>query len=501
MTVSAGAGARPFLLLRWWPIVALAAIVLALIAMIEPSSHDEGQYVSAAYFVARGLMPYRDFAYLQTPLQPFVYAPLAWLFPGWSLVATRLANAIATALGAALIARTAAVLARRPEAAWWAFVAVLTCDSVLFGASVARNDALPFALFALGLERLFAADRPGVARVAAAGLALALAASTKVSYALPTAAIALMALWHARTGDRARVAALFAGMFVGALPTLIALVLLTRPFLFGVYHYSIDAVIGWQALSGQNIRLGWTRRLREFVLLAMLGPAVWAAIAIGATKGRPGPRPLGVGLWPVALAALIAAVLPMPTYRHYLIPMIGPLVLIGALHADAIRTRLASNRTRGRIGYAILALSMLAGIGRSVVWPVTKPGDRRPIALELAAHEIGRLAQGQSDLAGLDPLLLVDSGIPFDPRFAPGPFLFRAGNVAECADPSLCPVTYAALGAIDRAMPGGILTGTERRAPKAFAGGLDGVLDRWALRHGYRPIALPHGQRLWLSRR
>ena len=56
--------------------LAVLALFVSL-ALIIPSDHDEGQYVAAAHFVANGLRPYRDFPYLQTPLQPYLTAPLA----------------------------------------------------------------------------------------------------------------------------------------------------------------------------------------------------------------------------------------------------------------------------------------------------------------------------------------------------------------------------------------------------------------------------------------
>ena len=53
---------------------------MVLLALIRPLKHDESQYVAAAVLTAHGQMLYCDFAYLQTPLQPFLFAPLAWLF-------------------------------------------------------------------------------------------------------------------------------------------------------------------------------------------------------------------------------------------------------------------------------------------------------------------------------------------------------------------------------------------------------------------------------------
>src|SRR5438270_12884748 len=88
---------------------AFAALMLCLfaIAFIRRLSIDESQYVAATALTARGLLPYRDFAYLQTPLQPFVFAPLRWLFAGHLLLAMRLANAVLGSATVVLVYRTA----------------------------------------------------------------------------------------------------------------------------------------------------------------------------------------------------------------------------------------------------------------------------------------------------------------------------------------------------------------------------------------------------------
>src|SRR4051794_19118216 len=86
---------------------AFAALALWLIAIafVRRLSIDESQYVAATALTARGLLPYRDFAYLQTPLQPIVFAPLQWLFVGYLLLATRLANALLGLLTILLVFR------------------------------------------------------------------------------------------------------------------------------------------------------------------------------------------------------------------------------------------------------------------------------------------------------------------------------------------------------------------------------------------------------------
>lgn len=92
---------------------------------------------------------------------------------------------------------------------------------------------------------------------------------------------------------------------------------------------------------------------------------------------------------------------------------------------------------------------------------------------------------------------MIESGVPFDARFATGIFLFRAGNLAACADATLCPVTFASLDRLARDPPDFILTGFERGADKTFPRGLDGTLDQWAQRSGYRHVDLGNQHGLW----
>ena len=490
-----------------WPWFAAALVLFAALALAMPVDHDEGQYVAAAHFVARGLIPYRDFAYLQTPLQPYLIAPLAWLAHGWLLVAARLANALAVAVAALLLGRTAVRLSGRTIAGPLAIIAVVAIDAVQFGATVARNDALPMLFFAAALERLFAAHQISPRRAALAGLLLALAASTKISYALPTAAAAAMALWHARRADRTQVAALIAGMAVGALPTVLFLAWQTKPFLFGAYHYSIDAVTAWQTLLGTTERLGWGFRLRRLASLLVLGPALLMLVAVALTqwrgRSRTDPRPLGISLSGLLIASLFAAILPTPVYRQYLVPLVPPLILLMALRGEAVIAWLRPRRMLAAFAALVLAGSIFAGFVRSVSSAIRGPAADRPIAIEREAHRIGQLGAqaGGGTIAGLDPLLLVDSGLRFDPRFASGPFLFRAGNLAACRDPALCPLTFANLDRLDQAPPQIIVTGSERKLPPTIRGGLDGTLDRWAQAKGYSATPLGAGRILWTAPR
>lgn len=180
--------------------VFLGAIgVMAALSLLTPLNHDEGQYIAAADLVAKGLLPYRDFPYLQTPLQPILFAPIAWIAPGWMLIASRLTDTICVAVAILLIGQTASALAKDERAGVVAMLLALVTDSVLFAGSIARNDALPLLLLTGALERLYASPgplRPG--RGFVVGLLSAAAASAKISYAFPAAAICAQAMWRAR---------------------------------------------------------------------------------------------------------------------------------------------------------------------------------------------------------------------------------------------------------------------------------------------------------------
>ena len=490
---------------RLWRWFAAALLLFVALALMMPANHDEGQYVAAAHFVAKGLLPYRDFPYLQTPLQPYLIAPLAYVAPGWLFMLARLTNALAMALAALFLARTAVHLSGRAIAGPLVVVAFVSIDAVQFGASVARNDALPLVFFAAALERLFAANLISGQRAAQAGLLLALAASTKISYALPAAAVAFQAMYHSRNFDRREVFALLGAMLAGGLPILLFLALQTKTFIFGAYNYSIDAVNAWQQLSGTSELLEWPVRIRRTVEFLARGPAllmlILVAISVGGVRNRADLRPLGVSLSVVLAACILAAVLPTPAYRQYIVPVVPPLVLMVALRGEALLDWLRPGRAMRSVTAAVLIASLGFGSARSVSYALNRPLDRRPLAIERQAHEIGRhgLTHGGGAIAGLDPLLLVDSGLDFDPRFASGPFLFRAGNLIACRDPELCPVTFASLKRLDRDPPRFILTGSERRSPRNMEGGLDLHLDRWAAERNYSAITLTEGHVLWVE--
>ena len=202
------------------PLVAIlvsAALLLGTSLLTHPINHDEGQYVGAIALMRSGL-PYRDFAYLQTPLQPLLLAPLSLLHAGWLLVGARVANALFGWLSLALL-----LFGLRGHTPPWvaiaAVVALACTDVFLFGCSVARNDALPMMLLSGAVALLLQPGAPGKRSYLAAGLLLGLAASAKISFALPAAGAGLFLLVQGRKAGWQPILLFPAGGVAGLLPT------------------------------------------------------------------------------------------------------------------------------------------------------------------------------------------------------------------------------------------------------------------------------------------
>src|SRR4051794_3399724 len=129
---------------------AALALWLAAIVFLRKLSIDESQYVASAVLTSKGLLPYRDYAYLQTPLQPFAFAPLEWLFAGHVLIALRLTNAMLGGLTMLLVFATARRMGATAGAAFAAASMLAVCEPFTWSVGVARNDMLPAVLMMLG---------------------------------------------------------------------------------------------------------------------------------------------------------------------------------------------------------------------------------------------------------------------------------------------------------------------------------------------------------------
>lgn len=511
-----------------------AALTLLLFvgALLAPFNHDEAQYYGAGLALRSGML-YRDFIYLQTPLNAWLGAPVIALAPGHGLVALRLLTAL---MGAALLAILAATLRRLyPEhprkAVLLGLATIGTCYSFLFAATVYRNDMLPALLEGGALALLMRLCPPAspmpqgdggtganrqrgrdAAILLGAGLLLGLAASTKINYAILPAAPGLWLLL--RTGKpfarRIAEAALMSGGFlIGILPSLYMAALAPEAFWWQVVHFGAQAPLDWYRGIGDGIRLTPAGRALDILVILVQGPMLVALLLVlraRITAQRTGTRPPAhrqrdALLDLFLLIAFVAAAVPTPAWRQYFLVLLPPLALRlpGMLEGLTGRSRRAAGIAFG-VTAAVGVISWAVPLAGTLLTPhraiFSRAAEAHWIGARLRAAETRTAGPASPMVATLSPDLVVDSGAALDPRFASGVFVWRWTSPQEQAAISamhgLTPLSAAS--GLAAAPPDAIVTGYEGRAGASFAVDLEEPLRRFAEQHGYRRIASPIGK-------
>lgn len=470
-----------------WIALAAAAALLALSVAVRTVLRDEGQYVAAVALMRTGL-PYRDFAYLQTPLQPLLLAPLAALPAGWLLVALRIVNALLAWSTLLLVAK-----ASRAVAPGWAItvaIAALVCtDPFLFAASLARNDALPMALLAGAVALLMRAIGSGRTRgrdYFLSGLLLGLATSAKISFALPAAGAGLFLLLTGRSRHWVSLSFFVLGGLGGLVPSIAMAALEPQRFFFGVFTYSLTAPQQWWVATGHAATLTPLVKLGQLAKIAAWG-AILPALLLALADRRRDAACLLLDL--MILGALIGAYLPDPAFDQYLVPLLPPLFVRLAIALGHVR-----KPWRAAAIALIVAGSMfgLTRTGKYLQRTLTTTGWRLGAAVE-QGRMVARLARGGA-VVTISPERVAGSDVNLDRGFATGPFLFRThGALAEQAwRLGYSPNWQRLADYLDRHPPAAILTGGEPkpRLP-VHPLGLDWYLDQWARSRGYRAVRAP----------
>ena len=459
----------------------LAVVILAGLAMLRPVDHDESQYVAAALLAWRGL-PYRDFAYLQTPLQPLLFAPVAALAGSTTYPALRLANALLGVVTLVACYRAAREAGVAPRTALLSVALLAASDIFLFSVGVARNDALPAALLAVALVPMLRAayGRGSAAGALLIGLLLSSAAAAKVSYALPALAYGVCALVDRRHRP--------GGVLAGAVPmtalvAALAAAALTA-FWFDVFTFPARAPAQWYLASGRPDKLSTATKLVDILKFLALGPAlVLAMIWLRDRRRRMVPVMLDV----MIVAGLVAAILPQPTWRQYLLPMLVPLAVRVAIAWQA--------RPPGSAMRVALCIFAAAGVAPSVEAVIRSFHGGIPMvrAVRDSIAIADALDSGgvTGPVASLSPQFLAGARQPIDRRFAAGPFYFRSTGLLD--DQAERTAMLVSTGRLDQRFradpPAAILVGGEARWSSG-SDVIDRVVERHALDHHWQRLPL-----------
>ena len=477
--------------------VALALLIVFAQAMTQPVTYDEDQYVAAGVLAMHAL-PYRDFAYLQSPLDPFVLAGLFRLTGGWFLLSARLLTfGLAVGSGLALWA----LLRRLGSGVALALVLLTACVMSPFLASPlanARNDALPLFLMLAGLWLyIWAVDRSWWGRAGAA-LLFGLAVEAKVSYLFGPLVLGL----HALAVPRLRLPPYALGSAVAALPLLACWWVAPEAVRFGLLDYHLSAPASWYGTQGMAVALtpwvrlealaNWSSFGGNLTLIGLCVALALLAIARHRKWKRPGPVLLSM-----VVGAGVLGFLPSPAWSMYY-AAVAPLLACCAAHLHRTTAALAGAASR-RILVLVAAMPLLLSlmVQAPEVKRVFQLSNWAGVVAHRSAEAIQALLPGGGTVATLYPTMVIDAN-PILPGLATGPFLFRSGTLYPPeklrALHAIAPPTMAEAFARDR--PAAIYAGLYGAA---WAVPMDAALTAYAQAEGWHVVRTDEqGGRLWV---
>jgi hypothetical protein len=308
---------------------------------------DEGWYLWASKLVYEGKLPYRDFAFPQGPLLPYVYGAFLrlsreGLYQGRLL--TVLLGCVSILLGMRL--------ARRLGGERTVLVFLLLQISTLLAIAFQNTYTATYALatcFLIASILCALSDLPETPRAVLTTVLWALATGTRISVAVVIVPLALYLVVTSRR--RWRIA-----LVTGA-TAILALGLVFGPFLLQARDVLFYNIFGFHtdrmqpAMQLRAMRRSLTRFIVDFpipVLLGCAGLAIWAVVARLAPDHRRAWQhhfpALTVGL--VVLSLLVVHLIPRTTDSYYnslqmpLLNILGALVLVWAWRRLADRPAL-----------------------------------------------------------------------------------------------------------------------------------------------------------------
>ena len=306
-------------------------------------NQDEGWYLYAADLVIAGDMPYRDFAFTQGPLLPYVYAPARALLVEGGLAAMR-GFTLFLALPVLWLAWVAAArLAPARLSGLAGFTAFVLLAVNVYHSQftvIVKTYSLTTLFIACSLPALtVAADRERPIAGILAGLGLAAAAATRLSAGFLLAGLCLYGLAHPRLRATRAWFYLGIGGAVGlAFIFLPFFVLAPEGFLFGLFQYHVGRTAGSLGAAlvykaGFLSRFAGAYFVAAALALGLLLLRFFKPGALGGVETRAHP---GIGaLWAGAATATVvhlAAPFPYDDYQVIVFPFMAVALGAGLAH-------------------------------------------------------------------------------------------------------------------------------------------------------------------------
>jgi hypothetical protein len=409
----------------------LFGLEASLMLVFRQVNLDEGWYLWASKLVYEGNVLYRDFAFPQSPLLPYVYGVFQRVW-GQGLYQGRLTSVLLTIPALILGARIAKRLGGEGTGLIFLLLQVTTLYAAAYNFIFAAPYALAVLLLMLSVYFALSAPSQGTRNVLATACAV-LATGARLSAAAAMLPLAIYLIVTSRKRGRA-------ALTVGV-TTLLSLAIVFGPFivmgrdvlLYDIFGFHTDRMpLDWQLMAA---RLSLRRTLYAFAVplgLACAG-AVTAAISLLRSHDRRGmvrthlPELM---ISAMVIALFIAHFMPRTTDSYYnslqipLLNVLNSLLLISMWRG--LRNVAATRFAR----YLLLAGVLFLNLTQQA-WALI---DRELIAFPLrnqveivrdAARFITDTAQPRSLLLTFDTQLAVESGMAVPPGFEMSFFGYR----------------------------------------------------------------------------
>ena len=392
---------------RLWVLAAGAFVVLGAAAVwMGGINQDEGWYLYAANLVAEGKVPYRDFAYTQGPVMPFVYSAFAFVWRMFGLLGARILTLLIGAGGVFFAAALAARMApdqRRREAALAVFLLLGANLYHLYYMAIPKTYALASLFVAAGFYLLCVSLRAHytnrLAAAAGAGLCLAFAAGTRISLGalLATTGICLIVARRWRT------------LVTFAIAGAVGLAVVYGPFLMD--SKAFDGLVAAQkyhaARGGFDIvwTVGSLSRLVRWYLPTFVMLGLWCVLRLQTPRRdeddeafltRPVMHSLLLGFLAVFAVQIVA---PFP-YEDYQVPVMGLLAIASSVGTVRVFDRFSAQRVPVLLA---LGMSFACSFGSPLLEKWSTNGQDRFWSLKKPAYELAQLRAVAAEIEALDP--------------------------------------------------------------------------------------------------
>lgn len=441
--------------------ILLFAIVGAFARIMTSLDHNEHMYISASVLLAQGQVPYRDFAYLQTPYLPLLYGNLFKLLGvnSYYLFTGKLISFLF--LGTSSI--TVFLLARRVSNNTFISLSVPTLFllnmTIINPATEVSNYIMPLAFSILGFYVFIVSIENKIRPfgIALAGFFLAIAIGVKLTYAtLVVPFIATSLLYPlsehsvAITAKRRISYVLFpfvAGIAIGLLPMFFFLSDFKSLLFNNLGYHNVNAQ--WRQLTGYtgplslHSKLAYARQVffRADNLIVLLG--IMLGLRVSINRVQPirwtlTQIPIGASLaFLLVLIAVPTALAPTPSCHQYFAMPVSFLFLL-LVYSVASR----GMATVYRRLLLILVVVSLAYNGPFLLMSLQKLTHRdrwsglyvHDVSMKVRNVLIDKTTDANLKIATLSPLFVIESNLPIYSELSTGPFLYRVGDLLTPED-------------------------------------------------------------------